>query len=73
MTVYHVRHLRAMVRISQDEMARKLRVSVQDVRDLEATPLCAWSVGDVRSYVEALGARLRLTAIYVGIEHEVAL
>jgi hypothetical protein len=44
-------------------MARRLGISVDDLRTLEGTGLHYWETGDLRKYLGALGLRLEMVAI----------
>jgi hypothetical protein len=65
------RALRAKHRVPLDAMALRLRVSVADLRTLEATPLDQWEAVDIRRYVAALGLSLELAAIATDGRREV--
>jgi hypothetical protein len=54
------RTLRAISRVSLDQMAAHLRVSVDRLRELEATPIRDWAVLEVQNYCRHLGLGLQL-------------
>jgi len=56
------RYLRAKSGVSLPTMAKRLGVTVDDVRTLEATDLGLWETRVVRSYCAALGHELMLCA-----------
>lgn len=54
--------LRARARVELPEMAKRLGISVPELRAIERSPLGAWSVVDLSDYLRQLGLVLRLTA-----------
>jgi hypothetical protein len=56
-------HLRARERVDLDDMARRLGISVDDVRTLEAISTGLWEVTVLAQYLAALGFTLRVVAV----------
>ncbi len=66
------RHLRARERVTQEDMAARLGMSILDLRSLEACSLDLWDVATLGRYVEALGCRVRIIAERDGKGEELA-
>jgi hypothetical protein len=60
------RVLRAKLRVSAVEMARRLRYTRVGLRLLEDAPLGDWKVSELRDYVAALGHRVIIRAEHDG-------
>jgi hypothetical protein len=69
---YAPRHLRAHARVTQSEMALRMRIPSRELRTLEDTSVALWEVTTLRAYLRALGYELRIAAVKAGKEVDVS-
>jgi hypothetical protein len=57
------RHLRMQAKVSQSDMAHRMRIAPTDLRTLEDTSIGLWEVSTLRAYLLALGYEMRVVAV----------